>query len=148
MNCNASRTRKASPTLVRACTEDRNYCVWMRTSDDVSETPEFETLVDFLDDEYARDILTATSETPMTVNEISDRSDASPSTLYRRVERLQEADLLAEQTRIRQDGHHETVYAATLRHAHITLADGQFDLAIERDTEDTADRLRRMWRDL
>lgn len=123
----------------------RNFTAWMTATDDVSEQPELETLVGLLDDEYARDVLAATSRTPMTVNEISDESEASPSTLYRRVERLQRAGLLEEQTRPRRDGHHDTVYAATLRQLLITLEDGRFDCNVECDNEDAADRLQRLW---
>jgi len=119
----------------------------MTARDDVMG-PEFETLVGFLDDEYTRDILTATSQQPMTVQELSDVSAAAPSTLYRRVEQLREADLLEEQTRIRQDGHHDTVYAATLAEVRVTLEDGQFDAEVKRANEDAADRLQRLWGEL
>lgn len=119
----------------------------MTGRDDVTEQSDFEALVALLDDEYARDVLAATSSEPMTVKEMSDVSEASPSTLYRRVERLQSADLLVEQTRIRPDGHHDTEYAATLKRLQVTLEDGQFDFTVER-AEDAADRLWRLWRDL
>jgi predicted transcriptional regulator len=118
------------------------------TAEDNAMEPEFETLVGFLDDEYTRDILTATSQQPMTVQALSDVSEATPSTLYRRVEQLQAADLLEEQTRIRQDGHHDTVYAATLEEVRVTLADGQFDAEVQRANEDAADRLQQLWSDL
>lgn len=113
----------------------------------MDESADLETVVSLLHDEYARGILTATSERAMTVSELSNQMDASEPTLYRRTERLSNADLLAEQTRVRSDGHHDTVYVTTLRAAHLTLEDGAFELSVER-TEDAADRLRRLWRDL
>lgn len=118
---------------------------WMAMSDDVTDEAEFETVVELLDDEFAREILALTSTEPMTVNEISDRSEAAPSTLYRRVERLQEAELLVEQSRIRPDGHHDTVYAAALEYVHISLADGEFTARVDRREEDAVDRLQRLW---
>jgi predicted transcriptional regulator len=117
----------------------------MTTTEDVSE--EFETVVGLLDDEYARHILTATSKEPMTVPELSERSEAAESTLYRRVEQLTEAELVTEQTRVRSDGHHDTVYAATLTDCHVTLRDGQFEVELERTDRDAADRLHRLWRE-
>ena len=51
------------------------------------------------------------------------------------------------QTRPRRDGHHDTVYAATLEQIHITLDNGQFDRELDRGTEDVADRLQRLWCD-
>lgn len=120
----------------------------MTNTDDVSEEAEFETVVALLDDEYARHILTATSQEPMTVPELSDQSKASESTLYRRVEQLEAAGLIAEQTRVRSDGHHDTVYRATLEGCHVTLADGQFEIRLERTAQDAVDRFHQLWRDL
>lgn len=121
---------------------------WMTMTDNVTDEPDFETVVELLDDEFAREILALTSSEPMTVAEISDRSDAAASTLYRRVGRLQEAELLVEQSRIRSDGHHDTVYAATLEYVQISLVDGEFSMTIDRQAEDASERLRRLWRDL
>lgn len=121
---------------------------WVTMTDDVTDNAEFETVVELLDDEFAREILIFTSMEPMTVQELSNRSDASPSTLYRRVERLQETELLVEQPRIRSDGHHDTVYAAALEQVRISLANGEFTVHIDRSEEDAADRLRRLWGDL
>lgn len=114
----------------------------------MSEDPDLETVVGLLDDEYARDILTATSRQPMTANELSDRCDVSLPTVYRRVERLEAAGLLAEQTRPRPDGHHDTLYAATLDRLTVRLRDGNLELDLERQGEDVADRLTRMWEEL
>lgn len=116
-------------------------------TDSTTDGSEFETIVGLLDDEYAREILRATSQEPMTVPELSDRSEASPATLYRRIEQLQELALLAEQTTIDPDGHHATAYATTLEGLHIGLDDGEFDCTLERADEDAADRLQRLWSD-
>ncbi len=124
-----------------------DFSHWMTSTNDVTETPALETLLELLEDRYAREILRVTSQTPLTVKEISDEFDASPSTLYGRVDRLLEADLLVEQTRIRSDGHHDTVYAATLTDVHLTLADGSFEYRIERADEDAVDKLQRLWRE-
>lgn len=119
----------------------------MTDMEHVSEESEFETLVGLLDDAYARDVLRETSEEPMTVPEIAERSAASESTLYRRVEALQRADLLSEQTRPRKDGHHESVYSATLQRLSVTLSDGRFEVELDRTDVDAVDRLQRLWSD-
>ena len=117
----------------------------MTRTDDVNEEPAFETLLRLLDDDYAREILAETSREPMTVPELSENSEASPPTLYRRVEELKRAGLVRERTRPRQDGHHDTVYAATLTRLLVTLDDGVFEFELDRADEDAVDRLQRLW---
>jgi DNA-binding transcriptional ArsR family regulator len=115
----------------------------------VSEEPDLESVVALLDDEYARSILTATSVEPMSATELSDRCDTSLPTVYRRVERLQEAGLVTERDRLREDGHHDTVYAPVLEGFSVRLRDGRLEFDVELDEEDdAADRLTDMWGDL
>lgn len=54
------------------------------------------------EDEYAHAILKQTSTQEMSVPELSDACEASVSTIYRRIERLQEHYLLAEQLHLGQ----------------------------------------------
>lgn len=111
----------------------------------MSEDPDLTTVASLLDDEYARDILTATSVEPMSATELTDCCDASLPTVYRRVERLEAADLLDEQTRPRKDGHHDTVYVATLDSLQVTLTEGEFDFDLTRTERDPADELAKLW---
>jgi predicted transcriptional regulator len=111
----------------------------------VSEASDLETVVDLLDDEYARAILTETCEEPMSVTELGEVCDSSTATIYRRVERLAEADLLVEGTRPRSDGHHDTVYAANLDRVEIRLREGELRFDLERRSADMADQLTRLW---
>lgn len=114
--------------------------------------PDLATVVGLLDDEYARSVLTATSTEPMSATEIAAECEASVSTVYRRAERLREAGLVTERDRMRSDGHHDTVYLATLDRLSISLGDGTLDLEIQCTTpdreEDPADRLTRLWEEL
>ncbi|WP_236039209.1 winged helix-turn-helix domain-containing protein [Haloarcula salinisoli] len=120
----------------------------MTTEETVSEERDFGTVVSLFGDEYARAILTAASDEPLTVQELSDMTGASPSTLYRRVERLVAVGFLDEQTRVRPDGHHDSVYSTVLAEFNITLEDGRFEFEVETGTEeDPADRLQRLWSD-
>lgn len=115
---------------------------------DVSEEPTLETVVGLLDDQYARTILTAVSIEHMSATELADHCDCSLPTAYRRLERLEAAGLVAERTRPRTDGHHDTVYAATLDQVAIRLRDGQLQLTVERRDDDPAGRLADLWGDL
>ncbi|MFB6255626.1 MAG: helix-turn-helix domain-containing protein [Haloplanus sp.] len=115
------------------------------TDGDVADDPDLATLVDLLDDEHVRTILAATSAAPLSAAELSDRCGVSTSAVYRRVDRLVDADLLNERTRPRSDGHHEAVYLATLERFELRVADGELDWTVERTETDVADELTRLW---
>ncbi len=116
--------------------------------------PDLATVAGLLDDEYARAVLAATSTQPKSATEIAEECDVSVSTVYRRAQRLQEAGLVTDRDRIRSDGHHDTVYVATLAELSVRLDDGEFDVDVEcrrtadEDREDPADRLTRLWEEL
>ncbi|WEL16574.1 MULTISPECIES: winged helix-turn-helix domain-containing protein [unclassified Halorhabdus] len=113
-----------------------------------SETAE---LLALLEDEYAREILTATSAQPMSAERLSQHCDASDSTIYRRVDRLKNHDLIDEQTQFDPDGHHYSVYISCLESVTVSFEDGECRIELERRRpaeEDPADRFTRMWQDL
>lgn len=118
------------------------------TGSSVTGTPDLADLVELLDDEHVRSILAATSAEPLSARELGDRCDVSVSTIYRRVDRLEDADLLRERTRPRPDGHHETVYVSALERFELTVGDGELDWELERRPTDVADELSRMWGNL
>ncbi|WP_423747492.1 helix-turn-helix domain-containing protein (plasmid) [Haladaptatus sp. SPP-AMP-3] len=122
----------------------------------MSEDPALGELLDILSDEYAREILAATSIKPMSAQQLADECEMSKPTVYRRVERLQGHGLLEEQTKIRTRNNHYSVYTATLSEVSIELDTGSFEAAVTRTDEsfpgeresDTADRFKKMWEDL
>lgn len=83
-------------------------------------------IIAVLDDEYARLILAATSTEPMSATQLSDTCNASPPTIYRRLDQLKSHNLIIERTRLDPDGNHYAVYAARLRMVAIRLDDGSF----------------------
>lgn len=93
-----------------------------------------------LDDEYARAILATTSVEPMSAKTLSETCDASPQTIYRRIDDLKRHDLLTEQTRLDPNGNHYAVYAARLEAVTVRLEDGSFTVEITRRETDVADR--------
>ncbi|WP_302081386.1 winged helix-turn-helix domain-containing protein [Salinibaculum rarum] len=116
----------------------------------MSEDCDDEEILALLDDEYARAILTATSAEPMSAQTLSERCDASVTTIYRRLDRLQDCDLVEEQLRPQPDGNHYKVFASRLESFSVTFEDGEMRADIERaeTEEDVADRFTRMWQDL
>lgn len=92
------------------------------------------------EDEYTCMILLHTSEEVMSVDELSEACNASVSTIYRRIERLQEHGLLVEQLTLDRDRHHYKTDIARLERIVIELTDGAFEIAIMYRPEDAADR--------
>ncbi len=109
----------------------------------MSEECDVEEVAAVLEDECARTILASTSERPMSVEDLHERCDASKPTIYRRIEDLRDCDMLAARTRPDEGGHHYEVYSARLDRVTVELADGEFDLHVER-TEDMSDRFTRL----
>lgn len=106
--------------------------------------PELADVAALLDDEYARDILARTSVEPMSAAELGEQCDASLPTVYRRVNQLQEHDLVTEQQQVDPDGHHYKTYRARLDRVVVDLEDGSYEVAVERVEVDPADRLTRL----
>lgn len=108
----------------------------------VSATDE---VLDLLGDEYAREILAATSERAVSVADLTRAFEMSQPTASRRLNRLADAGLVTEETRIGTDGHHVTVYRAAVEDIDVTVGDGRLTVDVER-TETSADRMRNIWR--
>ena len=110
----------------------------------MSEDPDPATLFALLDDDYARRILAHLDQEPMSATELSERCDASPPTIYRRIDRLGDCGLLAEETRLDERGNHYAVYESRFDRLAVTLVDGEFAVDLSR-REDPADRLTNLW---
>lgn len=103
-------------------------------------------VVNLLSDEYNQRILQYTREEPRSVSTISDLCDADPSTIYRRIDDLEEYGLIEGQHQLDPEGHHYTVYIAKLREVRIRLERDGFDVDIDRYVEESpADRFTRLY---
>lgn len=103
------------------------------------------TVVSVLDDPYARAILVWTVDAARSADELADAVDASRSTVYRRVRRLVDLDLLAESQELDPDGHHFTAYRARLDRVTVDLDADGFDIDVDRRAvDDAVDRLNRL----
>ena len=108
---------------------------------------ETEELLSLLEDEYARTIILETYREARSADALSDACDADPSTVYRRIDRLQERGILQDQQRLDPNGHHYKVYVARLEHVAIDVTDDGFDVALEYadEEEDAADTFTRLY---
>lgn len=140
-------TAGSNPLVAPYPSMQHEHDLWRPTMTDepVSEESELGDIVELLDDAVIRSILAVTSEEPHSAKELAEYCDVSVSSIYRRVERLEAASLLTEQTRPRADGHHDTVYVARLDRFEVTVENGEIDWTIERESGDIADELSRMW---
>ncbi|MFC7073564.1 ArsR/SmtB family transcription factor [Halovenus rubra] len=111
----------------------------------MSDNTELSTVVGLLDDEYARQILQATSIDRLSKTELAEECDVSAPTVSRRIDRLESVGLVEEETRLRSDGHHDTVYVATLDRFEIQLRDGEFEYDLQCIERDLSDELERLW---
>lgn len=114
----------------------------------MSEEPELATVVELLDDDYAREILAATSMEPLSADELAERCDASPPTVYRRLDRLRDQDLVTAQQELDPEGHHYDVFSARLSRVTVDLEDGEYRIDIERREPDAADRFTELFEGL
>ncbi|SDN11583.1 Helix-turn-helix domain-containing protein [Halogranum gelatinilyticum] len=114
----------------------------------MSEDVDAAEVLRLLDDEYARAILTATSREPMSANDLTTAIDASPPTVYRRVDALMDAGLLDEELKYESSGHHYGVYRANVERVTVEFVDGEFELTVEAVEETAADRFTRLYEGL
>ncbi len=125
----------------------QHFCTRLMRSEQEMADVDLATVVALLDDEHTRSILVATSDRPLSATELSEHCGLSTSSIYRRLDRLSEVDLVGERTRPRSDGHHETVYVSRLHRFEVTVTDGElrWDLDRESESDDVADQLTRLW---
>ncbi|MBZ6496860.1 ArsR/SmtB family transcription factor [Natrinema longum] len=100
-----------------------------------------------LADEYARKILLAADHGPKTAKTLSEECDASLTTIYRRVSRLQELDLVEEHNTVDADGSHRSKFETSLEELHVDITDGQLSVTLE-TRDELADNFTSLWSDL
>lgn len=80
-----------------------------------------------LDDEYAREILVALADTPMRGRDLIERCEMSRATVYRRLDRLEDAGLVTSQLRYDPDGHHRREFELALDSIELRVDEGGVD---------------------
>ena len=102
---------------------------------------EAETVFDLLGNELVRELLVLTSVEPLSAEELAEHCSASRPTVYRRLDSLEEYDLVGVHTEYDEEGNHYQSYECRLEDAHISVEDGGFtvDITLRRDPVGDAD---------
>jgi predicted transcriptional regulator len=106
-----------------------------------------EEILDTIGDEHARTILADLSGEPQSAKELSESVGLSEPTVYRRLELLQEHDLVTTQTLVADDGNHYKRYECNFNSTVISLDDSDYDVQIYRE-ENLPDKFSQLWDDL
>jgi predicted transcriptional regulator len=113
----------------------------------VSKAWDPDDIFDLLASEDVRRILVATSVQPMSAKELATICDRSLATIYRRVEAMEEYDLLSEEITRDSDGTQYNQYRSDLNEITISVNEG--DLTVNIDLEkDTVDQFAELIEDL
>lgn len=107
------------------------------------EAVDDQVVLDALQDSDCREIVEGIAE-PMTAKEVAELTDIPLSTTYRKLDRLTEATIVEEQTEIRPDGHHASVYCIDFETVVISREDGSLTVEISRPTS-PEERLAGIW---
>lgn len=120
----------------------------MGSDPSLTDAPDLQPVMGALEDADCRTIIEQLEE-PMTAAEIEEACGIPTSTLYRKLDRLADASLVAEGTEIRADGHHATVYRVAFEEVLVDLDEAHsLQVAINRPAESREERLAAMWREV
>lgn len=106
------------------------------------------TVGELLEDEYARSILAETSTEPLSAAELIERCNASSPTVYRRLERLEELDMIEAEQALDPDGNHYRRFAAQLERVTIELKNGHYQVSVDRSDGDAVERFTELYEGL
>ena len=106
-----------------------------------------EEVLDTIGDQHARRVLAAISREPKSAKELADECDLSLPTVYRRIEILEEHDLVKDRTLVAEDGNHYKVYESNFESTVISLEDDEYRVRIYRE-ENLPDRFSQLWDEL
>jgi len=95
----------------------------------IDDTEDVRAILHALQDDDCRAVLDATGETPMSASELAETCDLPLSTAYRKLERLTDAGLLNERTRLSTDGKHASEYVRAVDEV-VVDADAGFELTV------------------
>jgi predicted transcriptional regulator len=91
-----------------------------------AESPEVEPerLLSLLTDEYVHDIVGHIADESLAARTIADRLGVARSTVYRRLDRLEEAGMLETEMVYHPDGHHRREFTVSLDEVVLSFDDG------------------------
>ncbi len=106
-----------------------------------------EEILDTIGDQHARRVLAAISREPKDAKELAEECDLSLPTVYRRIEILDEHDLIKDETLVADDGNHYKIYKSNFESTVISLEDDKYKVRIYRE-ENLPDRFTQLWDEL
>jgi len=106
-----------------------------------------EDILDTIGDQHAREVLAAISREPKSAKAVAEDCDLSLPTVYRRIEMLEEYNLVTDETLVADDGNHYKIYQSNFESTVITLEDDEYKIRIYRE-ENPSDRFSQLWDDL
>ena len=133
MRGNQTQSRGGTPPTARTSdvSGDRNEITHsvgaQSTASDNSPAIAFDELLGLLGDEYVADILQALSSDEMPARAIADECDMSRPTVYRRLEKLTEAGVVASRLRPESDGHHRQQFRLVVEGVAVQFREDGFD---------------------
>jgi len=107
-----------------------------RGSDRCRKTGSAPRLLELLDNEYTRNILKALCRGPQRGRDLIDTCEASRATIYRRLDRLEAAGLIATGAYVDPDGHHCETYRLRLDRLRVSVESGTVSVTVRSTTED------------
>jgi len=113
----------------------------------VDDDKSIEEILDTIGDQHARKVLAAISRESRSAKELAAECDLSLPTVYRRLEMLQEYDLIVDRTLIADDGNHYKEYESNFESTVISLQDDEYQVRIYRE-ENLPDRFSQLWDEL
>lgn len=133
MTVNQSESRRGTPsTAPTSDTQEdqdetaRSIARRSTTGDDASSVA-FDELLDLLGDEYVADILQTLSGSEMAARDIAEDCGMSRPTVYRRLDRLTEAGVVASRLRPESEGHHRQEFRLILEEIAVQFREDGFD---------------------
>ena len=102
-------------------------------------------LLSLLADDLTRRILSQLAEDALTVQEIGERFDVSNRTVYRRLDDLQEHDLVDEATQMSDQGHLYSRYHTPIEHIDIDIDPVEDEVDVDLTYSDDVDGFIDLW---
>jgi DNA-binding transcriptional ArsR family regulator len=113
----------------------------------VSKDWDPDSLFEVFGDGLVRQILVVADKEPVSAETIVEHADASLPTVYRRLNTLEELDLLQQQTRVDGDGTQYQEYETRLQRVSFEIEDRGFDIDV-RVRSDISDQFEAFWDEL
>lgn len=104
-------------------------------------------ILDTIGNQHARRLLATISREPKSAKQLAEECDLSLPTVYRRIEMLDEYELITDRTLVADDGNHYKVYESNFESTVISLEEDEYRVRIYRE-ENLPDRFSQLWDEL